>query len=63
MAFKDPYMLGLDVCSEGKHYMVMMLQRQRSHQQEHATAGQKGAAVDAVVVEGRRGKPTGINLN
>lgn len=56
-------MLGLDVCLEGKLYMVMMLQRQRSHQQGRATAGRNGAAVDAVVVERtRRRRLTSLNL-
>lgn len=48
-------MLGLDVFSEGRHFMVMMLQKQRNHQPGHATAGLSGA-VDVVVQGGERRK-------
>ena len=34
--------------SEGKHYMVMMLQEKRSLQPGHAIAGPSVAAVDGV---------------
>lgn len=47
-------MLVLDVCSGDRHFMDLMLQKQRSRQQGPATAGQSGAAVGAVVLGGGR---------
>ena len=55
MEFKDQFMWVLDVFSEDRLCMVMMLQRQKSHPQGLATVGQSGAAVVAVVPgRGRR---------
>ena len=54
-------MLGLDVSSEGNHFMVMMLLRLRSHQPGHATVCQSGAVVDAVVLERGRRRLTNLN--
>lgn len=45
-------MLGQGVFSEGKHSMVMMLPKPKSHQLELANACLSGAAVDTVVLEG-----------
>jgi hypothetical protein len=48
-------MLVLDVCLEGRHYMVMMPPKQRSHHQGLATAGPSGVfAVAAVVIGNTR---------
>lgn len=41
------------VCSEGRHSMVLMHQKQRNHQVGHATACPSGA-VDVVFQEGKR---------
>lgn len=54
-------MLGLDVSSEGKHSMVMMLLKLRNHQPGHATVCQSGAVVDAVVLERGRRRITNLN--
>jgi len=37
----------LDVFSDGRHCMVMMLLKRRSHHQELATAGPSGASLAA----------------
>lgn len=55
-------MSGLDVSSEGRLSMVMMHQKQRSHQPGHATACQNGAVVDAFVLERGRRRPTNLRL-
>jgi hypothetical protein len=55
MVFKAQSMSVLDVYLEGRHYMVMMPLKQKSHHQGLAIAGQSGAfAVAAVVTESTR---------
>ena len=55
MEFKDQFMWVLDVFSEDRLSMAMMLQRPKSHPQGLAIVGQNGAAVVAVVLgRGRR---------
>jgi hypothetical protein len=51
-------MLVLDVYLEGRHYMVMMPPKQRSHHQGLATAGPSGAfAVAALAIGSKRRLP------
>lgn len=47
MAFRDPYMLVLDVFSEGKHFMDLMLLKLRRNPQGLVIAGQNGVVVVA----------------
>ena len=54
-------MLELDAFSEDRHFMVMMLQSLRSHQQGLATAGLSGAAVGAAALGGRRRRAQKLN--
>lgn len=55
-------MLGLDVSSEGRLSMVMMLQKQRSHQLGRATACQNGAVAETVFLEKGSRRPINLRL-
>jgi cellulose synthase A len=50
---QGPIYVGTGCCLEGRHCMVMMPPKQRSHRQGPATAGQSGAFAVSALVTGR----------